>query len=245
MAMILLTNDDGYKAMGLKVLYEHLAKKHDVWIAAPKHNQSGSSHSVTLHKKIRVEKFSENCYWIDGTPADCIMIGIHVLLPRKPDVVISGINQGFNVAEDVIYSGTVAGAREAALMGIPSLAVSMGDIKNKREVNALKFEVALPFVDRILDIAFKIDRPLLYNLNVPNPKDGEIPELLPVRLGNIRYHEPVQMVSENEFLIAGVVNWSNWENTDVWALSNGFATVTPLEIDLTDKNGLERIRQLL
>ena len=245
MAMILLTNDDGYQAKGLRVLYKHLKKRHEVWIAAPKYNQSGSSHSVTLHKKIQIKKFSDRCYWVDGTPADCIMIGIHALLPHKPDVVISGINQGFNVAEDVIYSGTVAGAREAALMGIPSIAVSMGDIKNKREVNTLKFEVALPLVDKILEIALKLDNPILYNLNIPDPKNGKIPELLPVKLGNVRYQEPVHKVSENEFTIAGIVNWSNLEDTDVWALSKGFATVTPLEIDLTDKNGLEKIRQLL
>ena len=130
MKTILITNDDGYKAKGLLTLHSILKKHYTVYICVPRIEQSGSSHSLTLRKQIKVQEIQPRFYVIGGTPTDCVLLAHHHLLRESPDVLISGINHGPNMGDDVFYSGTVAAAIQGALLGVPSLAVSLADEKS-------------------------------------------------------------------------------------------------------------------
>ncbi len=235
MALILLTNDDGIRAPGLRTLERHLAQRHEVWVVAPETEMSGASHSITLHRPVTLKAYGPRRFSLTGTPADCVLVALHGVLPRPPQVVISGINHGYNVGEDVFYSGTVAGAREAALLGVPALAVSVAPEAH--------FDAALPFVDRLLTFLLQQERPCLLNLNVPEayPVKG----LEVVRLGNRSYVDPVKNQGNNRFVIGGTAQWSAEKGTDLWALSHGYAAVTPLVVDLTNHEDLARLRRSL
>ncbi len=233
MALILLTNDDGIQAPGLRVLEQHLAQTHEVWVLAPETEMSGASHSITLQRPITLKHYGERRFSLSGTPADCVLVALYAVLPQKPQVVISGINAGYNVGEDVFYSGTVAGAREAALLGVSGLAVSVAPDSD--------FEAALPFVDRVLAFLLQESRPLLLNLNLPAQRP--VKGLRVVRLGNRSYQDPVHRKNPHQFIIGGVARWQREQGTDLWALSQGFAALTPLIVDLTSHEDLERLRR--
>ncbi len=235
MAIVLLTNDDGIQAPGLTTLAQHLEVHHEVWVVAPETEMSGASHSITLHRPVTLKPYGPRRFSLTGTPADCVLVALHGVLPVPPRVVISGINHGYNVGEDVFYSGTVAGAREAALLGIPALAVSVAP--------QAAFETALPFVDQVLQYLLHQTRPTLLNLNVPDARP--VRGLQVVRLGNRRYVDPVKNQGNHRFVIGGTAQWSAEEGTDLWALSRGYAAVTPLVVDLTSHEDLARLRRSL
>ncbi len=235
MALILLTNDDGIRAEGLWALEQHLSQHHEVWVVAPETEMSGASHSITLHRPVTLKPYGPRKFSLSGTPADCVLVALHAVLPDRPRAVISGINAGFNVGEDVFYSGTVAGAREAALLGVPALAVSVAP--------GTDFQAALPFVDRVLDLLLREHRPLLLNLNLPQHRP--VRGLKVVRLGNRSYVDPVHNQGGNRFVIGGTAQWQQDEGTDLWALSQGYAALTPLIVDLTSHEDLERLRRSL
>ena len=243
MALILLTNDDGYQALGLKVLEEGLQDLGEVWVVAPHKERSGASHSITLHQPLRVIEQRPRFFSVSGTPVDCVMLAVHALLPKPPDVVISGINAGYNVGEDVFYSGTVAGAREAALLGIPALAVSVGNATSEETPET--YEKALPYIRQLLPILLKAEAPALLNLNLPPGPASAIRGLRVTRLGNRCYDNPVERLGPETYVIAGEVRWTRTEGTDLEALSQGYASVTPLDIDLTDDERLEDLRRSL
>jgi 5'-nucleotidase len=147
--LVLLTNDDGIRAKGLIALRKELLKMAEIWVVAPAGEQSAISHSLTLQRPLEVKKISERTFTINGTPTDAVMVGVYGILKRKPDLVISGINHGPNLGEDVTYSGTVAGAMEGALMGIPSIAVSVFDCNITYFTKAARFIRKLALFNQI------------------------------------------------------------------------------------------------
>jgi len=239
MKVFLLSNDDGIDAEGLKVLKEGIADLGDVFVVAPSFEMSGASHSMTLRKPVDVEKVGEREFKVFGTPADCVLLSIFDILPRRPDVVISGINRGYNMGEDVIYSGTVAAAREGVLYGIPSISVSIGGGKER-----FYYESALHFTRKILDLILTNDfGQVLFNLNVPNRPLREINGMKLVRLGTRVYKDPVRRIRNRLYEIGGEPLWNKEEGTDLWAVHNGYAALTPLLVDLTDYETIRKLNE--
>jgi len=169
--LVLISNDDGYAARGLIALYESVRDVADVWVVAPERERSAASHAISLHKPLRMRRTGEQTFWCSGSPADCVYIAVHHLLPRAPDFVLSGINSGPNLAQDVVYSGTVAAAREAAMLGIPSMACSqvIGDLR-------ADYEPAATLATSIMLRALKEGMPpdTFLNLNVPDHYDAAL-----------------------------------------------------------------------
>jgi len=183
---ILISNDDGYLAPGLLALSDALSKIADVTVVAPERNRSGASNALTLDKPLSVSKAGSNIYFVDGTPSDCVHVALTGLLDFRPDLVISGINQGQNMGDDTLYSGTVAAATEGFLFGIPSIAFSQAEKGWEYIDDAARF--ALNLVQHKLD---DIAQPFLLNVNIPNCHYGEIKGVQVTRLGKRHQSEPV------------------------------------------------------
>src|SRR3990170_2377140 len=167
---ILVTNDDGIHSKGIIVLAKALREVGDVYVVAPDRERSAIAHSLTLHRPLRVEKIKKNFYAVDGTPADCVHIGVNAILPGRPHLVVSGINKGGNLADDITYSGTVSAAFEGTLLGIPSFAVSLVSRSHFR------FDAAARFAARVARYIVRKGLPknTLLNINVPNLDEKEI-----------------------------------------------------------------------
>ncbi len=239
MKTFLLSNDDGFESEGLWTLREGIADLGEVFVVAPSYEMSGASHSMTLRKPLKVEKIEERQYRVFGTPADCVLLSLFGLLPKRPDIVVSGINKGYNMGEDVIYSGTVAAAREGVLYGIPSLSVSIGSGDGP-----LHFESALHFARYVLKIMLENDLGnVLLNLNVPNLPIEEIKGIKLVRLGTRVYKDPVKKISESLYEIGGEPLWSKESGTDLESAHDGYATLTPLLVDLTDYETMRKLNE--
>ncbi|MCD6087232.1 MAG: 5'/3'-nucleotidase SurE [Candidatus Hydrothermae bacterium] len=234
--IILLSNDDGVEARGIKVLMEGLADLGTLYVVAPSDQMSGSSHSITLGREIEVIERGERIYAVRGTPADCTLIALFGLLPRKPDLVISGINLGYNLGEDVFYSGTVAAAREGALYGVRAMSVSIEDVENPRWETALYF--AKELAKRILrgELGGR-----LLNVNIPSRRLEDIKGIRFTRLGTRSYRDPVERVGSCRFKIGGEPMWKWEEGTDLEAVGGSFVSVTPLKVDLTDYEVLHEL----
>jgi len=236
---ILISNDDGIESEGLWILADGLSNLADIYVIAPKKEMSGSSHSMTLSTPVEVERIGEKTFAVAGTPADCVLLGLFSLLDGKPDLVVSGINLGFNLAEDVFYSGTVAAAREGALYGVKGLSVSIDG--GGEEIH---FDTALYYarivVEAILEEEIKAS---ILNLNVPNKPLKKTRGICLARLGTRYYKDPVRKIENNLFKIGGKAVWKPEEGTDLWAVEEGFASLTPLLLDITDHNELQEIRK--
>src|SRR4051794_39996110 len=168
---ILLSNDDGVHAVGLRAMYNELKKLGEVWVVAPLEEKSTTGHSLTIHKPLRLIPMDKNFYGVSGSPADCVYLGIRQVMKKMPDLVVSGINRGANLGQDVYYSGTVSAAREACILGIPSMAVSLAvDFQNPRPEEQLHYETAAVTAVRTLRTLLKEPCPhhTLFNLNVPD-----------------------------------------------------------------------------
>lgn len=232
--LVLLSNDDGYASPGIRAMREALvAAGADVFVTAPETEQSASSHALSLHRPLRLRDIGEGIFALDGTPADCVYVAMHAsgrVLPRRPDVVVSGINHGMNLGQDAFYSGTVAAAREGALHGVPALATSAHpslDIRLAADVSA---RVALALVEH----AKPPPAPLL-NLNLPPSWNGR---LRATRLGARIYDERVDFRVDprrREYLWLGGpgVRHERDPGTDTDAYDAGEASLTPLLLDLT------------
>jgi len=234
---ILVTNDDGVYSEGLRLLARALEPLAEVWIVAPDREQSATSHSLTLTRPLRLQKLAERAYSVDGTPTDCVNLAVLWLLKDSPpDLVVSGINFGTNVGDDVTYSGTVSATFEASLLGIPSLAFS------QEVAEGFSFErsaaLAASFVETVLSEPVPAD--LLLNVNFPaGPERG----LRFTRLGKRVYRQSVVEKEDPRgrkyYWIAGTPEWQEDEGTDHEAVQLGYVSVTPLHLDLTDYRGLE------
>jgi 5'-nucleotidase len=237
MTRILITNDDGVYSEGLRLLARALAPLGEVTVVAPDREQSATGHSLTLGRPLRLQKIEENWYAVDGTPTDCVNLAVLWLLREtRPDLVVSGINFGLNLGDDVTYSGTVSATFEGTLLGIPSIAFSQEIAEGYSFERAAAF--AGRFVAELLSATLRPD--LLLNVNLPA---GELQGLSFTRLGKRVYQ---QVVVEKEdprgrkyYWIAGTPEWQSESGTDHEAVASGRVSVTPLHLDLTDYRGLE------
>ncbi|HEY3327821.1 MAG TPA: 5'/3'-nucleotidase SurE [Novimethylophilus sp.] len=240
---ILLSNDDGYFAPGLAALAEALIPLADITVVAPERNRSGASNSLTLDRPLTVRQAHNGFYFVNGTPTDCVHLAITGLLDFLPDMIISGINDGANMGDDTIYSGTVAAAMEGFLLGIPSLAISMSQHAATHFDSAAKIVVDL--------VRHHLQNPLpaaaLLNVNVPDVPHDQLNGTRITRLGKRHKAEPVIKAAtprgETVYWVgaAGAAQDAG-EGTDFHAVKHGFVSVTPLQIDLTQYQQLEMLK---
>lgn len=239
--MILLTNDDGIRARGLMAMRDHLEDLGSVMVVAPENEMSGVSHSVTLEKPIRVRWIDRNTAAVNGTPTDCMLLAVHELLKKRPDVVVSGINLGPNLGNDVTYSGTVAAALEAAIHGIKAVSISVVSRKDPDFGPAARFGKKL--IQHLKGVEVPSDTFL--NVNVP---DGEVRGVRITRLGRRTYRDDVVQIDDPEgkmyYKIGGEPVCEMEEGTDVEAIEKGFISVTPISLDLTDHSFLRGLKEL-
>ncbi len=242
---ILISNDDGYLAPGINALAEQLATIAEIVVVAPDSNRSGSSNSLTLDRPLRMQRASNGFYSINGTPSDCVHIALTGMLDQRPDLVVSGINQGQNMGDDTLYSGTVAAATEGFLFGIPAIAFSQVNHGWAELDSAAR--LAKDIVLRRLD---SLHKPFLLNVNIPNRPYAALDRIVPTRLGKRHESEPVIRTKDphgNEIFWIGPVGKAKEasEGTDFHATEQGWVSVTPLQIDLTHRAQLERLKQEL
>jgi len=241
---ILLSNDDGYFAPGLAALAEALAGLGEIVVVAPEQNRSGASNSLTLDRPLFLKQAASGFYFVNGTPTDCVHLAVTGMLDTLPDIIVSGINNGANMGDDTIYSGTVAAATEGFLLGIPSIAVSLTSFEGKHYASAGM--VARQLVERF--IRDPIRDPVLLNVNVPDIPSAELRGMEVTRLGRRHKAEAVvKMVSpRNETVYwvgaAGAAADAG-PGTDFNAVERGFVSVTPLQIDLTHTAQLPVVRR--
>jgi 5'-nucleotidase len=239
--LILVTNDDGIHAAGLRALAEGLRELGEVHVVAPDREQSAVGHALTLHRPLRVESVGERWSAVNGTPSDCVNLGILGLLPEPPVLVVSGINHGSNLGDDVTYSGTVAAAMEGALLGFASMAVSQAEPGPQGFAGAA--QVARLVAARVL--VEGLPRQTLLNVNVPPARPVGIRV---TRLGRRVYREKaVREVDPRGrpyyWLGAGPPEWDEDEGSDIAAVRHGFATVTPVHLDLTNYPALRHMTE--
>ncbi len=244
---ILLTNDDGITAPGLLALAQALAPLAELAIIAPEHNWSASGHSKTMHKPLRVRPArlanGTEALMASGSPSDCVALALLGLLERTPELVISGINQGANLGYDLTYSGTVSAAMEAAIAGVPAMAVSLDSYEEPR------FEVAADYAARIARalLAHSPERPLLLNVNVPALPREHIRGVLVTRLGQRIYRDALVKRTDPRgqlyYWIGGdPPEGIPEEGTDIGALCQGYVSVTPVALDITDHTALAELQ---
>ncbi|MGC8721725.1 MAG: 5'/3'-nucleotidase SurE [Caldisericaceae bacterium] len=246
---ILITNDDGIEAQGLKFLVREMVHIGEVFVVAPEGPQSAGSHSTTLHKPLRANHYPLNLgekesFKVSGSPADCVVLALDVLIKEQIDIVISGINTGPNLGDDVIYSGTVAGAREGLLNGKPSFAVSVNSFVNPDFSYAAKFTAF--FSNLVLEKA--LGKEFCININVPNIPREEVKGYKFTRLSKRRYTDRVMIGKDpfgSEFYwIGGKLLDEFEEGTDSRAVKEGYIAITPLVIDQTNYKFLDNIKEL-
>ncbi|MEA3044301.1 MAG: 5/3-nucleotidase [Sphingomonadales bacterium] len=250
---ILLTNDDGVNATGLKIL-EAIARlfSDDIWIVAPAEEKSGAGHSLTLTVPIRLRKLGERRFCVTGTPTDAVMMGLaHVMKDARPDLILSGVNRGANLGEDVTYSGTVSAAMEGALAGIPSVALSQNYAKEGMG-DTVPFAAAEAWADRVLRplLAAPFAPRTLVNVNFPALPPDQVKGIRVVRQG-IRDYGRLRIDQRTDtrgydyywFGMRPVLHTPG-HVTDLEAIADGYVTVTPLHLDLTHEESLERLAEL-
>lgn len=231
---ILLSNDDGYFAPGIANLAKVLADIADITVVAPERDRSGASNSLTLDRPLSLHKSHNGFYYVNGTPTDCVHLAVTGMLDELPDMVISGINDGANMGDDTVYSGTVAAATEGFLLGLPSIAVSLVSVSRGNFTTAAN--TVLDLVKRFMDNRFHI--PILLNVNVPDIPYKELQGIEVTRLGRRHKAEPVIKYQtprgETVYWVgaAGAAEDAS-EGTDFHALQNNRVSITPLQIDLT------------
>ncbi len=238
--LILLTNDDGFFSEGLEILARALETSAQVYIVAPDREMSATSLALSLHKPLRIKKVRTNVYAIDGTPADCVYMAVQKILPRKPDLLISGPNPGPNLGQqDTAYSGTVAGALQGTFLGIPSLALSIlhDEEKNFHVEDAVN--IALVLIQTILKTP--PGEGITLNINIPPPP---VKGIRVVKLGQRRYNPEIIEKSDPRnrtyfWIGTGQPKAIGDNNSDVMVIKKGYITVTPLHTDKTDYNSIQ------
>ncbi len=243
---ILVSNDDGYLATGINVLADKLTEIADVVVVAPDRNRSAASNSLTLNDPLRVSKVAENRYRVSGTPSDCVHLALTGFLDEEPDLVVSGINHGANLGDDVIYSGTVAAATEGRFLGFPTIAVSLVGRHLTHFDTAAR--VAKELVERLRRHSLPAD--FILNVNVPDRPYDELTGIVEARLGFRHKSEPV-VKSEDPH--GRTIFWvgpagpgqDSGEGTDFHVLEQGAVAITPLKVDLTRHDALPQLKEWL
>ncbi|MCU0972340.1 MAG: 5'/3'-nucleotidase SurE [Burkholderiales bacterium] len=243
---ILLSNDDGYFSPGLAALADALSPFGEITVVAPERDRSGASNSLTLDRPLTVRKAANGFTYVNGTPTDCVHLAVTGLLGQLPDMVVSGINDGANMGDDTIYSGTVAAATEGFLLGIPSFAISLTSKAGRYHATAAR--IAADMVERFR--AHPIAQPLLLNVNVPDVPFDELAGIAITRLGK---RHKAQAAAPSRDPRGNVVYWVGaagnaqdaGEGTDFHAVAQNRVSVTPLQMDLTHFAQLDSVRAWL
>ena len=243
MPRILVTNDDGVNAEGIKALADAVAHLGDVTIVAPIQEASAIGHALTLRRPLRIETVADNVFAIDGTPTDCVNIAITHVLKGKPDLILSGINKGYNLGDDVTYSGTVSGALEGALLLIPSIAISAERVKDESD-----FEPAARAAAIVTEAVLEKGMPkfTLLNINVPWGKNQGFRVTAQARRNHVTVvsermdprHRPYYWIEE------GLNEWEPHDRSDYQAVRDGYISVTPLQPDMTAHEALQYVEDL-
>ena len=250
---ILISNDDGYRARGIHALREALTGLGDLTVVAPDRNRSGASNSLTLDVPLRMEQADADIYFVQGgTPTDCVHLAVSGVFPFEPDMVVSGVNDGSNLGDDVLYSGTVAAATEGRFLGKPAVAVSLhtdglrGDAERYFATGAHYGRV---IVERLLTtpLVLSMGRATILNVNVPNLPLDQIRGIKVTRLGNRHRSEHVIRAEDPRgrpvyWVGPAGASQDAGEGTDFHAVAEGFVSVTPLTVDLTNHGALDRLR---
>ncbi|MFP5460078.1 MAG: 5'/3'-nucleotidase SurE [Gammaproteobacteria bacterium] len=243
---ILVSNDDGYFSPGIEALVRRLEAFADVTVVAPERDRSAASNSLTLDRPLSVRRAANGFHYLNGTPTDCVHIAITGLLEQRPDLVVSGINDGANMGDDTLYSGTVAAATEGFLLGVPAIAFSLAE-KGYRHLDAaaaVAGDLVRRFAGRL------VDQPMLLNVNLPSRPASEMGGIEVTRLGRRHVAEPVirglNPRGETVYWIgpAGAAREAG-PGTDFHAVSEGRVSVTPLDVDLTGGRWIEPVRAWL
>ncbi|QJE01250.1 5'/3'-nucleotidase SurE [Massilia forsythiae] len=242
---ILISNDDGYLAPGINALADALAQVAEIVVVAPDSNRSGASNSLSLDRPLSVSKAANGFFFTNGTPSDCVHIALTAMLDAPPDLVVSGINNGQNMGDDTLYSGTVAAATEAYLFGIPAIAFSQ--VRSGWAEVESAARVARDIVLRGFDT---LDAPFLLNVNIPNLPYERMGPLTPTRLGRRHHSEPVIRAQDprgREIFWIGAPGACRdaAEGTDFHATAQGRVSLTPLQVDLTHREQLDALRRSL
>ena len=241
---ILVSNDDGYQAEGIKKLTQALSEIAEVIVVAPNENKSAASSSLTIGKPLNPVQIDENIFAIDATPSDCVHLALCGFLKESIDLVVTGINYGANLGDDVIYSGTVAGAIEGRFLGLPSIAISLASWDCKH------FETAAIIAKRLVEKIEKapLSHNTIINVNVPDVPIEEIKGIKSTRLGNRHMSEP-SIQDQNDPTLYWIgengPEADNGEGTDFYAVTNHFVSVTPLQIDLTKYSEVKQVSEWL
>lgn len=246
---ILLSNDDGIHATGLKTL-EKIARElsDDVWVVAPELDQSGASHSLTLRDPLRIREISERRFAISGTPTDCVMIATnHILKGSPPSLVLSGVNYGSNMAEDITYSGTVAAAMEASLLGIPAIALSLATAHNHPAKWATAEHYAPDIIRRLLKIKFQDN--IFVNINFPDLIASSVKGIVITNQGQRRIESHLEECVDprgRRYYWIGAIHYdgSGDEGTDLKANANGMISVTPLSLNFTHRETVNQLEKV-
>ncbi|MBI5188598.1 MAG: 5'/3'-nucleotidase SurE [Nitrospirae bacterium] len=248
MPVILVTNDDGVHSPGLIALFRAMKELGDAYIVAPDRERSAVSHSLTMHRPLKVEELREHVYSINGTPTDCITIGVNKILSERPALIVSGINKGANLGDDITYSGTVSAAIESTMMGISSFAISL----------VVETQRAMPLhLDTASGVAIEIGRYILekslpydtlLNVNVPNVHRNSIMGIKFTRQGKRIYDNSIQETfdpkGEKHYWIGGgKPYWEHGEDTDIQAIQEGSISITPIHLDLTNYEALKLLKK--
>lgn len=247
MTSILVTNDDGVNSEGIIALFNAMQALGNAYIVAPDRERSAVSHSLTMHRPLKVEKLKENVYSINGTPTDCVAVGINKILPEKPAFVVSGINKGANLGDDITYSGTVSAAIESTILGIPAFAISLVIRRNKP--SPLYFDTAATIAAKIGTFILNDSLPYdtLLNVNVPDSPFSAINGIKLTRQGKRIYDDAIKETyapnGEKYYWIGGGnPYWEHGEDTDIHAVEENYVSVTPLHLDLTNYEALEFLK---
>ena len=233
---ILVTNDDGFDSKGVILLARALQEVGEVYAVAPDREKSAIAHSLTLHRPLRVEKMRRNFYAVDGTPADCVHVAVNAILPERPRLIVSGINKGGNLGDDITYSGTVSAAFEGTLLGIPSIAVSL--VARSR----FKFDRAARFAVRVARVVLEkgLPKDTLLNVNVPNLNGKEMASYQITQQGRW-IHTQSDVIEKTDprgkkyyWIGTGELIFDRRGNTDFEVVSKGSVSITPLHLDLTN-----------
>ena len=253
---ILISNDDGIAANGIRALTEALSKKHNVYVVAPDRERSAAGHSLTLHTPLRVEELDEEKHgarktWVTtGTPGDCVKMGVSALLAEdeKPDFVISGINHGPKLGADILYSGTDSCAMEGAMLGIPSIAVSLASMKAEYEDFLFGANFVVSLLDKIKD--FHFPKKSILNVNLPNLDPEDITGVAITELGRRMftddYERRVDPRGKVYYWMAGeLINEPDDAKTDIAAVRNNMISITPVTYEMTRTETLDDLNHIL
>jgi 5'-nucleotidase len=240
---ILVTNDDGIHSTGLTTLAAALAKLGEVWVVAPDRERTAVAHAVTLHKPLRVHQSGPRMYSVNGTPVDCVNLALLKIMPKNPHLLVSGINKGVNLGDDVLYSGTVSAAVEGTILGVPSMAVSQEGLEHFR------FGVGAHYAVRVARLILQQGLPeeTLVNLNIPDRQLRATTGVRVTCLSRRRFDNPiiekVDPHGRNYYWIAGTrVSWSRSKDADHEAIAEGAVSLTPIRLDSTHYGTLDRFR---